>query len=73
MNVNFYQPSLIHRSGIVRNLRLGEDIQEIATAPEFMEEVQDHLQQQGLAKKVTVISFAALALEKLNQAFCKSA
>lgn len=58
--------SLLNEFGIAKKLTLGKEIQGIATEPQFIDEVRAFIQLQGLAKKVKVISFAALALEKLN-------
>lgn len=52
----------IKELGITKKLKLGEDIQTIATAPEFMDAIQMHLRQQGLEMKVSLISFAVLGI-----------
>lgn len=58
--------SLLNELGIAKKLTLGKGIQGIATEPQFINDVRAFIRFQGLAKKVKVISFAALALEKLN-------
>ncbi len=62
-----YPSSSLNEFGIQKKLTLGKEIQGIATEPQFMDEVRAFIQLQGLAKKVKVISFSALALEKLNR------
>lgn len=50
--------------GIAKKLKLGEDIDIIATSSEHISEIRSHLSQQGLAEKISLVSFETLGLEK---------
>lgn len=58
--------SCLPEFGIGARLKLGSEIQGIATDPEHIDDIKRFLKSQDLENKVRVISFGALALEPLT-------
>lgn len=63
----FFQIPNQSEFAIQGNLKLGQEINGMATEPQHMKKIEAFIQLQGLSKKVKVISFAALSLERLTR------